>query len=178
MGLNPSGNEAKDPREGVRGTNRNRRTVWTIPTQPYKGAHFATYPEKLVRPCLLAGTSERGACSVCGAPWRREVDRETEATQRVHNGEYDASSGFSAGWVPGRQSVTTTGWAPTCEHTDAPTRPCVVLDPFCGSGTTGAVALKNGASFIGIEPSADYLALARKRISAAAPGLFSTEAKA
>jgi len=34
---------------------RNRRTVWTIPTMPYSGAHFATMPEKLVEPCILAG---------------------------------------------------------------------------------------------------------------------------
>ena len=41
-------------RDRVRAT-RNRRTVWTIPTQAYEGAHFATYPEKLVEPCILAG---------------------------------------------------------------------------------------------------------------------------
>ena len=34
---------------------RNRRTVWTIATQPTPDAHFATYPEKLVEPCILAG---------------------------------------------------------------------------------------------------------------------------
>lgn len=34
---------------------RNRRTVWTIPTQGYEGAHFATFPEALVEPCILAG---------------------------------------------------------------------------------------------------------------------------
>jgi len=34
---------------------RNKRTVWTIPTMPYAGAHFATMPEKLVEPCILAG---------------------------------------------------------------------------------------------------------------------------
>jgi DNA modification methylase len=38
------------------GGKRNRRTVWSIPTQPYKGAHFATFPEKLVEPCILAGS--------------------------------------------------------------------------------------------------------------------------
>lgn len=37
------------------GLTRNRRTVWTIPTMPYAGAHFATMPEKLVEPCILAG---------------------------------------------------------------------------------------------------------------------------
>lgn len=35
---------------------RNRRSVWTIATQPYSGAHFATFPEKLVQPCVLAGS--------------------------------------------------------------------------------------------------------------------------
>lgn len=34
---------------------RNKRSVWTIPTQPYKGAHFATFPAKLITPCILAG---------------------------------------------------------------------------------------------------------------------------
>ena len=35
---------------------RNKRDVWTIPLRPYGGAHFATFPEKLVEPCILAGT--------------------------------------------------------------------------------------------------------------------------
>ena len=34
---------------------RNRRSVWTIATQPYSGAHFATFPPKLIEPCILAG---------------------------------------------------------------------------------------------------------------------------
>jgi DNA modification methylase len=39
-------------------TGRNKRTVWTIATQPYPEAHFATFPEKLVEPCILAGSRE------------------------------------------------------------------------------------------------------------------------
>jgi DNA modification methylase len=39
---------------------RNRRTVWTIPTQSFKGAHFATFPERLVEPCVLAGCPKGG----------------------------------------------------------------------------------------------------------------------
>lgn len=39
---------------------RNKRSVWTIPTQPYPKAHFATFPEKLVEPCILAGCPEEG----------------------------------------------------------------------------------------------------------------------
>jgi DNA modification methylase len=38
------------------GTKRNRRSVWTIATRPYKGAHFATLPPALVEPCILAGS--------------------------------------------------------------------------------------------------------------------------
>ena len=36
---------------------RNKRSVWTIPTQGYKEAHFATFPERLVEPCILAGSA-------------------------------------------------------------------------------------------------------------------------
>lgn len=38
------------------GNGRNRRTVWSIPTEPFSGAHFATFPPKLVEPCVLAGS--------------------------------------------------------------------------------------------------------------------------
>lgn len=36
-------------------TTRNRRSVWTVPSEPYSGAHFATFPRKLIEPCILAG---------------------------------------------------------------------------------------------------------------------------
>ena len=36
--------------------NRNRRSVWTVPTQPYSGAHFAVFPPALIEPCILAGS--------------------------------------------------------------------------------------------------------------------------
>jgi DNA modification methylase len=35
---------------------RNLRSVWTVPTQPFKGAHFATFPPRLIEPCVLAGS--------------------------------------------------------------------------------------------------------------------------
>lgn len=35
---------------------RNRRSVWSVPTRPYKGAHFAVYPSALIEPCILAGS--------------------------------------------------------------------------------------------------------------------------
>jgi DNA modification methylase len=39
---------------------RNKRTVWTIPTQPTPEAHFATFPRKLIEPCILAGSPKGG----------------------------------------------------------------------------------------------------------------------
>lgn len=39
---------------------RNRRSVWTVPTRPYKGAHFATFPPDLIEPCILAGAPAGG----------------------------------------------------------------------------------------------------------------------
>src|SRR5690606_12312669 len=56
-------------------TGRNRRSVWTIATQPFPEGHFATFPEKLVEPCILAGTSPH-ACPVCRAPWKRAMESE------------------------------------------------------------------------------------------------------
>jgi DNA modification methylase len=39
---------------------RNKRSVWTVTTKPFKEAHFATFPEKLIEPCILAGCPEGG----------------------------------------------------------------------------------------------------------------------
>jgi len=41
---------------GVEWETRNRRSVWTVATKPYKGAHFATFPTALIEPCILAGS--------------------------------------------------------------------------------------------------------------------------
>jgi DNA modification methylase len=84
---------------------KGRRSVWTIAKQAFAGAHFATFPEKLVEPCILAGCPAGGT----------------------------------------------------------------VLDPFCGSGTTGVVALRHGRQFIGLEVNPEYVQLAHKRITDSLP---------
>ena len=156
----------------------NKLDVWWIATQPYKGSHFATFPEALVRPCILAGTSEHGVCGVTGDPWERVVEPNTAlhdgtTATRYENGSTanrlallrQAARERGSEYV---QTVTTLGWQPTCDH-DAEPVPAVVLDPFCGSGTTGVVALRHGRSFIGIELNPEYIELARKRIVGDAP---------
>ncbi len=56
--IHRDGREAGAP--SVIRAGRNRRSVWEIPTQPFPGAHFAVFPEKLVEPCILAGCPEGG----------------------------------------------------------------------------------------------------------------------
>lgn len=46
--------------DGTTPNGRNKRTVWTICTHPFPGAHFATFPPSLVEPCILAGSPEGG----------------------------------------------------------------------------------------------------------------------
>jgi DNA modification methylase len=57
---------------------KNPGDVWHIATHGYRGAHFATFPEALIRRPLLA-TCPRAVCTACGRPWRRttRVDQET-----------------------------------------------------------------------------------------------------
>jgi DNA modification methylase len=78
----------------------NKRSVWEIASEPFAEAHFATYPTKLVEPCILAGT-------------------------KIGD---------------------------------------VVLDPFCGSGTTGLVAMRYQRNFVGIELNPEYARMAERRI--------------
>lgn len=92
--------------------NRNRRSVWTVATQPFSEAHFAVFPPKLIEPCILAGCPAGG----------------------------------------------------------------IVLDPFCGSGTTGMVALRHGRRFIGIELNAEYVDMAHRRIQGDMP-LFNAQCR-
>ena len=45
---------------GAENGGRNKRSVWAVTTQPFPGAHFATFPPKLIEPCILAGCPENG----------------------------------------------------------------------------------------------------------------------
>lgn len=78
---------------------RRKRDVWSVNVASFKGAHFATFPEKLIEPCILAGSKEGD----------------------------------------------------------------IVLDPFNGSGTTGAVSLKHKRKYIGVELNPEYIKLTEDR---------------
>ena len=143
---------------------RNKRTVWTIATQPFPGAHFATFPEVLVTPCIQAGTSEWGCCPECGAPWARVVERKAMVIARSGarpGGSHDQT--VTSGTMLEPPESRTVGWRPTCKHEGEPV-PCLVLDPFSGSGTVGIVAQKAGRRAVLIDVSPEYCAMARERL--------------
>lgn len=153
---------------------RNKRTVWKIATQPFPGAHFATFPKKLAEPCILAGSAPK-ACSVCGAPWWRVLGEEQPGAGRSSGNKErkiatqgqmsrrNTHQGYAFPWSPTIQS--TVGWRPTCNckgHDGA--GKSVALDPFAGSMTTGDVALSLGRAGIMCELNPAYVEIGRRRI--------------
>jgi len=144
---------------------RNKRSVWTIPTKPFKEAHFAVFPPDLIEPCILAGTSPR-ACEICGAPWERVVEREPMEIKRSGRGVALGNYGKTAasGTMTKPATSVTTGWRPTCTCQNEGKGRCIVLDPFMGSGTTGMVAAMHQRNFIGFELNPEYCKMAEKRI--------------
>ena len=143
-------------------------------TQPYSEAHFATFPPKLVEPCILAGSPPK-CCGECGAPWEKVVqtdnpskyaaDENTLGWSNTHQQTSNAQSSKSLHRQPGGvySTAKVTGERSTCDHDDD-SGSAIVLDPFAGAGTTGLVATQHGRDFIGIEPNPEYAEMARERI--------------
>lgn len=113
--------------------------VWRIPTASFHGAHFATFPVELVRRPLLATCPEQ-VCTGCGQPWRR--------AKQVIDG----------------RKLATGKLRPNCQC-QAPSRPGIVLDPFCGAGTVPLAAEEHGRDWLGIELNPSYAALAERRLA-------------
>jgi DNA modification methylase len=166
--------------------------VWTISTQGFKEAHFATYPENLIELPIKSSTSEQGCCWSCGAPFVRQIEKVRRPTRPGEKTKTKMSDGWDTGTgghgsfhregrekgktydtaVTGNRDpqrhvteTVTTGWEPGCECGEIfGSKPCIVLDPFCGSGTTGVVAERFGCDFIGCELNPEYIEIAKRRI--------------
>ena len=154
---------------------RNKRSVWTIPTKPFKEAHFAVFPPEIPEICIKAGTSEKGCCSKCGSPWQRVTEKGEPILQAWSSkgaGQYDINEGVMkrTGIEQGSTlkhivPVKTVGWKPTCSCGIEETVPCTVIDPFAGAGTTLYVAEQLGRNSIGIELNPEYIEIAKRRLN-------------
>lgn len=144
---------------------------WNIPTQPYKGAHYAAYPPALCTRPILAMTPQR-VCTTCGEPSRRivEVDRTYRREAKLPpSGPNLSRNDGGAGPFNHDETRTTTGWSDCGCPGDDRWRPGHVLDPFAGSGTTLAVATGHGRDATGIDLDERNAHLALERI-----GMFLT----
>lgn len=159
---------------GSTGEFRNKRSVWTVTTKPFKGAHFATFPQDLIEPCISAGTSEMGCCAQCGSPLKRIVRRTRiarnelpESDPRYRPNTYSGAYGEINGKGDAGYSQTDTlGWEKGCKCETEETVPCTVLDVFFGAGTTGVVAQKLGRNYLGCELNPEYAIIATERLVA------------
>jgi len=143
---------------------KNKRSVWTVNTKPYSGAHFAVFPEELIEPCILAGTSQRGHCPKCNVRWSRQIEHTNMVLNKTdRNTNRGTRIGTSGTMISAAKNITT-GWKSNCNCGIDPVQD-VVLDPFMGSGTTAQVAQQLGRQYLGCELNENYKALQDKRVA-------------
>ena len=164
-------------------TGANPRSVWRIKGEPSRFKHYASFPSGLPRRCIQASTSERGCCPKCGTPWSPVVER----IGGPPLGDHRKLEGFiSEGYCEAHPTGTLCGkslsdlykkygypeiriesYRPSCSCPPADPVPCIVLDPFAGTGTTLAVAVELGQHAIGLELNPEYLPMIRERVEGA-----------
>jgi DNA modification methylase len=155
-GIAPSGNGAADTYTVPAG--RNCRDVIEWRPAPFSGSHFAVFPEAIPEKLIRAATSERGACPHCGAPWRRVVEKIMPPLRKTESaGPYNGHGLLGGNRFDDPIVVNTTGFEPSCACAQHEPVPCVVLDPFSGSGTTCKVAVRLGRRALGVDIAAEYL---------------------
>jgi site-specific DNA-methyltransferase (adenine-specific) len=143
---------------------KNPGDVWRLATASYRGAHFATFPEALIRRPLLA-TCPVKVCLGCNRSWKSGPGKTFVLGKRIPAGTDPYVRRYPGRWQVLRQPGPL---EPTCTC-GAPTRPGLVLDPFMGSGTVAAVAQQLGLDWLGIELNPDYVDLAWQRLGRSRP---------
>ena len=141
---------------------RQMRGAFIGPIQPFKGAHFATYPTWLIKP-LIEAACPRRICNECGTIMMPVYDTHIDLRERLNDvTEPCEDAGPSANDYAGlrRRMV---GYDARCDC-DARYHRGVVFDPFMGAGTTAVVAEELGLDWIGIELSKQYIKMSYRRL--------------
>jgi DNA modification methylase len=145
---------------------KNKRSVWTITTKPYKEAHFATFPTELIEPCVLAGCPEE-ICVDCGKPYKRVMQKpkQLEIERNKRSGLDDRKVGGVLDKYNRENPPIDLGLQKQCDCETNETKAGTVLDPFGGSGTTGLVASKHNRNAVLCELNEGYIDIAEKRLN-------------
>ena len=152
---------------------RNKRSVWRINLEPYKGMHNAVFPVGLIREILGAACAKE-VCAKCGAPKRRKYQTSTKAVGyqgivegSVITGKWDNTDqckpehDVRAGYV---KEVTGFKESASCSC-GVGFQPAIALDPFMGAGTTAVVCKSLNLDYLGIEINPEYKKLADTRVN-------------
>lgn len=152
----------------------NMRNWIAYATEALSEPHYAAFPKVIPRTAIRAGTSARGCCPACGAPWVRVT--ETTGERMSHGGSAPRTKILSGGHGKGSTSMLrdgatairhTVGWEPSCACGRPDPVPATVLDPFLGSGTVAVVAIEEDRAWVGIELNEEYCRIAESRIAKA-----------
>jgi hypothetical protein len=124
-----------------------------------------TFPDLLAATCIKAGTSEYGCCPKCGAPYQRIVEASGGTIgESWHPHADDEVTGQVGGFPSAGYTRQFKGWKPGCGCGKLNREPCVVLDPFMGSGTVAVVARELNRSSIGCELNPAYVKIIKARL--------------
>lgn len=174
MKFSPKGKNPDDVIEDNTNTwEKGLKDYWNIATKPFKEAHFAVFPEKLIERPIMAGCP-RYVCKKCGTPKLhikvggnqnafnirvRDVQRRKfkHSDRKASKGE--VSSYQEDNYISKPRNKIIFG----C-NCNAGFKQGIVLDPFMGSGTTAVVARRLGRNFIGFELNPEYVKIAEKRL--------------
>lgn len=147
---------------------RNPRSVLDVPTSSYKGAHYATFPPKLIAPLIRASVPKR-ACPECGMAWSPVIEKgaptfgetswgmEGMRHFKMGEGEMVETSLEMGSTLKHDVPRTITSYRPTCDCGNEEHVPGIVLDIFGGSGTTGMVAKELMRRWVVMDISHPYL---------------------
>lgn len=183
-----------------KGRTRNRRSVWTLSTSNFKGAHFATFSPALIEPMVLATSPV--ACASCGKPWSAIVVQEGKTAYRAAKDRWDASHPDGPSYTShlvsssaergethvggvrdeaGNQATmknphkTIVGYEQVCRCKQAgPPVRTTVIDPFSGASSAGVAALAYGRNYVGIELNPDFAHMAADRLRQEFPHIQGT----
>lgn len=176
-------NGIMDPSDDIGGYGIDRRQphdVWKIGTKMTPGFHAAPFPVRLIRRIIMASCGEVGACPACGRPWendRKQISSWRDFTVRNPYRFYSTVSKHGIDLSRSGGNILSVyeygGHRPTCDC-DCPrdsVQPCMVLDPFWGSGTSGLAAARLGHDSIGIDLVEDYLDASVARLTEECAGV-------